>query len=63
VPERHGGVARVGLALETRVAPLLLLGFAVDGERFVLQDGGLGTGVVWGSDVFAALKLTFELGI
>jgi hypothetical protein len=71
VPERHGGVARVGLALETRVAPLLLAGLAVDGERFVLSDvgpgvgpgAGLGTGTVVGSDIFASLKLTFEIGI
>ena len=63
VPERHGGVARVGVALEARVAPLLLLGLAVDGERFVLRDPGLGTGNVVGSDIFASLKLTFEVGI
>lgn len=63
VPERHGGVARAGIALEARVAPLLLLGLAVDGERFVLRDPGLGTGNVVGSDIFASLKMTFELGI
>jgi hypothetical protein len=63
VPERHGGVARIGVALERRVAPLLLLGIGIDGERFVLRDPGLGTGTVVGSDIFAKLKLTFEVGI
>jgi hypothetical protein len=63
VPERHGGVARVGAALEARVAPLLLLGLAVDAERFVLRDRGVGAGNVVGSDIFASLRLTFEIGI
>jgi hypothetical protein len=62
VPERQGGVARVGVALETRVAPLLLAGFGIDGERFILRDP-VGPGNIVGSDVFASLKLMFELGI
>jgi hypothetical protein len=62
VPERQGGVARVGVALETRVAPLLLAGFGIDGERFFLRDPG-GSGYISGNDVFASLKLMFEVGI
>jgi len=62
VPERQGGVARVGVALETRVAPMLLAGFGIDGERFVLRDPG-GPGYITGNDVFASLKLMFEVGI
>jgi hypothetical protein len=62
VPERQGGVARVGVALETRVAPLLLAGFGIDGERFILRDPATATNIV-GSDIFASLKLMFEIGI
>jgi hypothetical protein len=63
LPERRGGVARAGVALETHVAPLLLAGFAIDGERFVLANPGPGAGYTQGSDIFASLHLMFELGL
>jgi hypothetical protein len=62
-PERRGGVARAGVALETHLAPLLLAGFGIDAERFVLANPGPDTGYTTGSDVFASLHLMFELGI
>ena len=65
-PDRRGAVGRIGAAVEARVAPLLLMGVGVDGERFVLPatGGPYGTvGAVTGSNVFAKLYILFELGI
>jgi hypothetical protein len=62
-PDRQGAVARAGLALETHVAPLLLAGLAVDAERFIFPADFPGGRAISGSDVFASLRLTFELGI
>jgi hypothetical protein len=66
-PDRRGAVARAGLALESRVARPLLAGFGIDGEAFALSDGGGGplgmSAATSGSDVFASLRLIFELGI
>jgi hypothetical protein len=64
-PDRRGGVARAGVALESRLMPVLLAGFSLDGETFALAEpDAFGTsGTVEGSDVFASLHLTFELGI
>lgn len=64
-PDRTGGVARIGAAVDAKMAPALLLGFGVDGERFSLPaaPGTFATSRVTGTDVFASLRLTFELGV
>ncbi len=60
-----GAVGRIGAALEAQVAPAVLVGFGIDGETFAFgapsRPGG--DGLTTGSDVFANLHLTFELGI
>jgi hypothetical protein len=65
---RTGGVARAGIGFDARLDPMFYLGFMVDAETFIFP----GTTVTVdptppsyqrGADVFAALKLTFELGI
>ena len=64
--DRRGAVARIGAAVEGRIAPLLFAGFGIDGETFALPatGGPYGTtGAITGSDVFAKLHLLFELGI
>lgn len=68
--ERRGPVGRVGGAIEARLSSLFLLGLGVDGETFLLPAGGtslstasVNTGAVTGTDVFANLHLTFELGV
>jgi hypothetical protein len=66
MPERRGGVGRIGAALEGRVARLLLVGVGVDGETFELPSmtGPFGSAsATVGSDVFANLHLLFELGV
>jgi hypothetical protein len=64
-PDRRGAVGRIGAAVEGRVAPLLLVGVGIDGERFVLPatGGPYGIGAVTGSNVFAKLHVLFELGV
>ena len=61
-PSRTGGVARGGVAIEGALAPLFYLGFAVDAEHFRFPDNNLGIPTS-GSDIFAALRATFEIGI
>jgi hypothetical protein len=61
-PDRTGGVLRLGAAVETAVAPVLFLGFGVDGESYLMPSNGAGS-ATRGSDIFASLRLTFELGI
>lgn len=70
LPERRGAVGRVGGAIEARLSSLFLLGLGLDGETFVLPASSgsfststANTGAVTGTDVFANLHLTFELGI
>jgi hypothetical protein len=66
MPDRRGGVARIGAALEGRVAPLLLLGAGIDGETFVFPaaTGPYGTpSATTGSSVFAKLYILFEIGV
>lgn len=60
-----GVVGRLGAALETQVAPTLLLGLGIDGETFILDapTGPRDSGPYTGSDVFANLHIMFELGI
>ncbi|MDB4979846.1 MAG: hypothetical protein JWM82_598 [Myxococcales bacterium] len=68
---RLGGVARAGIGLDARIDPLLYVGFTVDAETFIFPRlGAFGTGSEMGScscqegsDIFAALRLTFEVGI
>jgi hypothetical protein len=64
-PDRRGVVGRVGAAIEGRVAPLLLVGFGIDGERFALPGptGRLSSDAVTGSSIFAKLHLMFEIGV
>lgn len=64
-PSRRGVVGRVGAAIEGRVAPMLLIGFGIDGERFALPgpSGSFSSGTTTGSSVFAKLHLMFELGV
>jgi hypothetical protein len=60
-----GGVGRIGAALEAQIAPAFLFGLGVDGETFVFAgpSGPGSDGLYTGSDIFANLHLTFELGI
>lgn len=70
-PSRTGAVARAGLGIDARLDPLFYLGFMIDGETFVFpgsQTVAVGNTTVpstytQGADLFAALRLTFELGI
>jgi hypothetical protein len=61
-PSRTGGVARLGAAIEGAINPVLFLGFGFDGETYSLPATVLGA-PERGSDVFATLHLTFELGV
>jgi opacity protein-like surface antigen len=61
-PARTGAVGRLGVAFEGEVNPVLFLGFGVDGESYRFADNSLGIPSS-GSDIFATLRLTFELGI
>jgi len=61
-PARTGGVARAGASFEGRLNKLTYLGFGLDGETYRFPDNSLGIPVE-GSDIFAAMRLTFELGI
>ncbi|HXU63948.1 MAG TPA: hypothetical protein VN962_19755 [Polyangia bacterium] len=60
-----GVVGRIGAALETQVAPALLLGLGIDGETFILDgpSSPRDDGVYTGSDIFVNLHVMFELGI
>jgi hypothetical protein len=61
-PGRTGGVARAGAGFEWILNRFVYLGVGVDVEAFRFANNSLGI-PVQGSDVFAALRLTFELGI
>jgi len=61
-PARTGGVARAGASFEGRLNKLTYLGFGVDGETYRFADNSFGIATE-GSDIFAAMRLTFELGI
>jgi hypothetical protein len=61
-PSRTGGVVRGGAALEGALGPMLYLGFGFDAERYRFRDNDLGIPAE-GSDLFAALRATFEVGI
>jgi hypothetical protein len=65
-PDRTGVAARAGVALERKLAPMLLGGVGLDGEAFDLITGGTDPGTekqITGSDVFLSLHLKFEIGI
>jgi hypothetical protein len=59
---RTGAVARAGIAVEAAVNPLLYLGFGIDTEHYRFANDVPGAPSS-GSDVFAALRATFEIGI
>ena len=59
---RTGGVARLGAGFEGRLNPVLWLGFGVDGETYKFVNDVPGA-PSQGSDVLAAMKLMFEIGI
>jgi hypothetical protein len=62
--ERNGIVARAGVALEQRLAPLIWGGAAVDGEAFSLAAATSSSGPrASGQDLFFSLYLKFELGV
>jgi hypothetical protein len=61
-PERWGPVARAGVALEGKLAPMFYLGAGIDGEAFRLPAVA-GADSVVGTDVFLNLHLLFELGV
>jgi hypothetical protein len=64
--DRHGVVARAGLAVEKRLAPrVFIAGVGLDGEVFSLEaPGGVpNAGRTTGADLFASLRILFELGI
>ena len=70
-PSRMGGVARAGVGIDARLDPLFYLGFMIDAETFVFPGSetvavgatSVPSSYQQGADVFAALKLTFELGL
>jgi hypothetical protein len=70
-PSRTGGVARAGAGFDARLDPLFYLGFMVDAETYAFPGAetvtvgttNISSSYSRGADVFAALKLTFELGI
>jgi hypothetical protein len=62
-PDRQGAVARAGVALETHVTSVLLAGFDVAAETFAFPGDFSGGRASSGSDLFASVRLTFELGI
>ena len=65
-PDRRGAVGRIGAAVEGRIAPLVLVGVGIDGERFVLPETGGpygALGAVTGTNVFVNLHILFEIGI
>jgi hypothetical protein len=65
-PDRSGAVGRLGAAIESRIAPLLFVGLALDGERFALSEPNsslTGAGVIVGSSIFARLHILFEIGV
>ena len=66
VSDRSGPVARAGIALEKKIAPMMLAGFGLEGEVFSVVAGGVPTqtgGIITGSDIFASFHLKFEIGI
>jgi hypothetical protein len=66
VPDRRGFVARAGASLEGRLANNFWLGAGLDTEAFTLgtsTGGAFGSSSVHGTDLFASLRLLFELGI
>ena len=62
--DHNGVVARAGLAFDRHLSAGLWLGLAVDAEYFALRQlGEVESSVHSGADIFASLRLSFELGI
>jgi len=66
VPDRHGLVARAGLGIERPLNPnVFSIGFGIDGEYFTLDSPAAAMTALHsqGSDILAALRFKFEVGI
>jgi hypothetical protein len=62
-PSRTGGCVRGGAAIEGAVVPAAFyLGFGIDAEHYEFRDNNIGVPTD-GSDIFAAMRATFEVGI
>lgn len=63
--DHTGVVARIGVAFDRRLSAGLWLGVGVEGEYFALKpsDSQVESSVHTGADIFASLRLSFELGI
>ena len=62
--DHNGVVARAGIAFDRHLSAGLWLGLAVDAEYFALRQlGEVESTVHSGADIFASLRLSFELGI
>jgi hypothetical protein len=64
--DRHGLVARAGVAVEKRLDPkVFAIGLALDGEYFILDSlGGAPPGTRnQGSDILGSLRVKFEIGL
>jgi hypothetical protein len=66
--DHTGVVARAGLAFDRRISSGLWLGVAIDAEYFALKPSesdatNVESSVHSGADIFASLRLSFELGI
>jgi hypothetical protein len=63
---REGWTARLGAAVEMEVRPMLLVGFGLDGEYYVLDNDdprfAIHPDLDTGFAVFGTARVTFELG-
>lgn len=65
VEDHSGVVARAGAAFDRRISSGLWLGVGIEGEYFALRPTPMEveSSVHTGADVFASLRLSFELGL
>jgi hypothetical protein len=63
--DHTGVVARIGAAFDRRISPGFWIGVGVDAEYFALKPDGdmVESEVHTGADIFASLRVSFELGI
>jgi hypothetical protein len=63
--DHTGVVARIGAAFDRRISSGLWMGVAIDAEYFALRPSAeeVESSVHSGADIFASLRLSFELGI
>ena len=67
-PKRDGFVARAGVQLEHKLAPMLMGGFGLDAERFSLAPSGTDVAATLaertsGGDIFGSIYLKLDVGI